>query len=498
MVPKLFRSGKSFKTLGAYLLHDADKASTSDRVRWTHTLNLASDQPSLAIDEMLWTYRSAEDLKREAGGKTGGRPLKDPVRHFSLNWHVSENPTREHMIETVEAFLKHMGWEDHQAVIVCHADKHPHVHVMLNAVHPETGRALNSTFERRRAQEWAKQYERDHEAVFCEERLKPVEERDQSPNRKIWERMKGTEYDFDRSEVERVASDFDYFTRGDETEGNAKEWQALKQHQRHQREHFFIDGKQAYRAVRNAVFREVREEFRAEWREYYRAVREGVHPKTLAILKEDILQRRDHALDERRTEACRELREQRDEDYAGLLANQKDERAKLREWQSDGQRSYWLLDSFHPAPSMPADDPAEATKTRHKDDLTDEFRESAREVFERRVDEKEDEGVREPLEEQSSLHEPSNPGRMKGIGDVGLGIAGALGAIGESLFDGFFGGGEKKVKENQGNRSEPEPKKGHDARRGAEEQTKTEAAAVEETKLLAYWRERRERKRERD
>jgi len=29
------------------------------------------------------------------------------------------------MIATVESFLAHMGWKDHQALIVCHTDKHP-------------------------------------------------------------------------------------------------------------------------------------------------------------------------------------------------------------------------------------------------------------------------------------------------------------------------------------------------------------------------------------
>src|ERR1700754_1422052 len=115
MVPKLRPSGKSFKSLALYLLHDPAKAKTSERVGWTHTLNMAADSPSLAVDEMLWTLRAAEDLKRQAGVRAGGRHLKNPVKHFALNWHRSETPTREHMIATVESFLGHMGWKDHQA-----------------------------------------------------------------------------------------------------------------------------------------------------------------------------------------------------------------------------------------------------------------------------------------------------------------------------------------------------------------------------------------------
>ena len=54
-----------------------------------------------------------------------------------------------------------MKWQEHQALLVAHEDKHPHVHVMLNVVHPETGLRLDDNFERRRAQAWALDYERE-------------------------------------------------------------------------------------------------------------------------------------------------------------------------------------------------------------------------------------------------------------------------------------------------------------------------------------------------
>src|SRR5882757_2929490 len=105
MVPKLFSGGKSFKSLAAYLLHDANRAGTNQRVKWSHTLNMAADAPALAVDEMLWTARARDALKRTAGAARGGRRLENPVKHFSLNLHPSQNPTRDHMIETVESFL---------------------------------------------------------------------------------------------------------------------------------------------------------------------------------------------------------------------------------------------------------------------------------------------------------------------------------------------------------------------------------------------------------
>jgi hypothetical protein len=118
--------------------------TTADRVDWTHTLNLANDHIPSAVDEMLWTCRAADQLKREAGIGAGGRRLESPVKHFSLNWHPSDQPSREEMVEAVESLLQHLGWEDRQAALIAHNDKdYAHVHVMLNAVSPVDGRTFS-------------------------------------------------------------------------------------------------------------------------------------------------------------------------------------------------------------------------------------------------------------------------------------------------------------------------------------------------------------------
>jgi hypothetical protein len=361
MVPKFFPAGKSFKKLAAYLLHDPDKAKTSDRLKWTHTLNLASDSPSSAIDEMLWTVRGADWLKQHSNVPSGGRPLENPVKHFSLNWHPSQTPTCEHMIEVVESFLSHMGWHEHQALIFNHIDKpHAHVHVMLNAVHPDTGRALDTSFEKRRAQEWAKGYEREQSLIFCEERLKPKEERQESPTREAWEKMKRSEREHDRAEYRRIRGDFDYFVRHDDDKGKAREWEALKAHQRAEREAFFKEGKQAYRSVRNQVFREVRDEFRGQWNAYYAAMRSGGDKASLAELKLALIKAQNRAMDERRQTGCDHLREKRDHAYDAILAQQKVDRGELGRRQQQGLRTPLLMDVIHSAPE-PARTPREQT-----------------------------------------------------------------------------------------------------------------------------------------
>jgi hypothetical protein len=150
MIIRILSNGKSFKGAAAYLTHDPD-ADTSKRVEWTHTLNLANEDVPSAVNEMVWTARDAELLKQEAGVRAGGRATETPVKHFSLNWAPEDKPTPKHMIETTQEFLRHMGWHEHQAIIVAHNDKsYAHAHVLLNCVHPETGLKLDDGFEQRR------------------------------------------------------------------------------------------------------------------------------------------------------------------------------------------------------------------------------------------------------------------------------------------------------------------------------------------------------------
>jgi Relaxase/Mobilisation nuclease domain len=486
VVPKLFASGKSFKSLAAYLLHDAEKAQTSERVRWTHTLNLASDEPGLAVHEMLWSYRAAEDLKRQAGVKAGGRQLKNPVRHFSLNWHPSETPSSQHMIETVENFLAHMGWQEHQALIVCHDDKHPHVHVMVNSVHPETGRALDTSFEKRRAQAWALAYERQHELIFCEERLKPAAERTPSPTRESWRKLREYEQEDDKTEAARLEPD--YFDRHDTGDHAAREWVALKNYQREQREEFFVEGREAYREVRKQAYREVRAEMREKWRGYYQAHKAGADPEKLSAWKAGLLTQQHTMLDERRQEACSRLREQRDEDYRALLDRQKEERAELTERQRDGLPSYSLLDLLYPG---------ERDADRQEDQVAEPSREEQPSPASPRKPRREQAKERDRTEPEAEARAGVEQVGVRGAGDMAGGAAAALAAVGERLFDGFFGGAKPVAPNRRQERVEAATQR-RDAARSSATQTMAEARQAEETKQAEWWEERKKRRRERD
>ena len=497
MIIRLMKAGKSFKALGRYLLTDP-KAKTAERVAWTHTLNLASEMPGEAIHEMYWTYRAADQLKRENGIRPGSTPLKNPVKHLSLSWSREHPPSPEHMLQTVKAFLKRMGWDQHQALVVCHDDKHPHLHVMLNAVDPATGRALDTSHEWRRAQKFALDYEQAQGRIECKQRLLPESERQPAPTRQAWQKMTAAERQLEQDEAVRMTRAPDYFDRGDPAHWKAKEWEALRGYQKDQRTEFFAGGKRAYREVRNRVFREARTEMRDQWNTWYRLRREGCDLNLLGEIKKGILERQNEELEKRREAACKELREQRDTEYAGILQSQREERARLRQRQDEALRTYDLLDHGHEAVGRSADRPQEArdrqdrtkaafgaaadetTKTRDTDEKSS-GREEPREAFE--VGPSQADGrVRHPLDVASLLS---------------LGGLGAIAEVGERLFDGFFGGTPAP---------RPKPQSRHtrapendQARATERHQRATEAQAEETARLHAYWEERRRsRGRDRD
>ena len=115
MNPAAATKGKSFAGVVAYITHDIGKSS-DDRVEFTHTINMRTNDPEKAAKVMAWTTLHAPQLKEAAGIKATGKKSKDPVYHFSLNWEPGENPAHEHMVETAKSALAVLGFEGHEAV----------------------------------------------------------------------------------------------------------------------------------------------------------------------------------------------------------------------------------------------------------------------------------------------------------------------------------------------------------------------------------------------
>ena len=56
--------------------------------------------------------------------------------------------------------------------MVSHTDReHPHIHVIVNIVDPETGKAHSLSFSRKKLSEWAENYERERGKIYCDQRV---------------------------------------------------------------------------------------------------------------------------------------------------------------------------------------------------------------------------------------------------------------------------------------------------------------------------------------
>jgi Relaxase/Mobilisation nuclease domain len=442
VIVKILSAGKSFKGLATYLTHDP-KAKTQDRVAWTHTLNLANDHVPSAVDELIWTSRHAELLKQEAGIRAGGRATENAVKHLSLNWAPEDKPTKEHMIEATGDFLTHMKWQEHQAIIVAHEDKaHAHVHVMLNVVHPETGLRLNDDFERRRAQTWALEYERENGRIHCEQRLLNADERENSPTRPAWMAFQEKQRDFDRDEKAlRKNGDNTRENNNSENIAEYSEWKKLKEIQKLERQTFFASGKSEFKELRNSIYREVKEEFRDRWSDYYEQRKDGGDVEALAAMKAELVAEQKALLEQRRDEACKELRLSRDGIYRDLLDGQRDNRAGLRARQEAGLDNTLFLERMQ----------------RGRDggfsrDVAAEFREAAEVATSRR-------NVRERTEETATRETRPAGSRagMKSGTDIGARMGETVGMGLISLFESVADGVMGATKEPDKRQPEPGP-----------------------------------------
>ncbi len=178
MIPRIHAGGRGVRGLVAYITHDPSSAgepqpATDERVGLVAGLNLPTDDPHLASLIMARTAADAEAIKQLAGTSSRGRKLKAPFSHLSLSWSPDEpRPDRGEMRRAAEAALKSIGMHACQALLVEHTDTaHPHVHVAVCRVDPETGKACGRKNDARKLSTWAAKYERSRERVQVPNRI---------------------------------------------------------------------------------------------------------------------------------------------------------------------------------------------------------------------------------------------------------------------------------------------------------------------------------------
>jgi hypothetical protein len=178
MVPAITAGGRSFRGAFLYYAHDKRRDGetvrlTTARVAWIETANLPTGDPERAWRIMAHTALAQAELKAAAGTKATGRKLKHPVFAYSLAWRPGERPAKAEMMEAARASLKAQGLEQHQAIILCHTDEpQAHVHIIVNRVHPATGKAATLSNSKLKLSQWAEGYERERGKILCPQRVK--------------------------------------------------------------------------------------------------------------------------------------------------------------------------------------------------------------------------------------------------------------------------------------------------------------------------------------
>ncbi len=156
--------GSSFAGVLRYVLRDAGPEDW----RGSFGMMLPLDR---AAGEMDHTYEALH-----LGGTRRGPKTRRPVLHAVLGWHPDDLEwlTRDHLATSVSDALRHLGLAEHHAVWVTHTDTgRPHVHLVVNLVHPETGSVARLGLVKKRMSAYCAAYEQALGDIRCNRRFEP-------------------------------------------------------------------------------------------------------------------------------------------------------------------------------------------------------------------------------------------------------------------------------------------------------------------------------------
>ena len=234
MIPRVAKLGTGFVGAGMYYMHnkreeDAQKsenkrpsaaeyflsdkgpAQSADRVGFTATRNLSTDDPLTALRQMAFTAAHARDIRIAAVAASAkaagisydayvkatnpfrGRKGSKPVYSLSLSFEPGDKTaTKENMLKAADEVRHVLGLQDHQCVIIQHTDtKHPHVHLVINRVNQHTGKYAPVSNDRLKLSEWALDWEQRHGKVVCPQRPENWKKRDRNTAAKQTARAAG-------------------------------------------------------------------------------------------------------------------------------------------------------------------------------------------------------------------------------------------------------------------------------------------------------------------
>ena len=182
-------SSASFGALGSYLESGKGGVPADERVAWVESSGVVRD-----VDGTANAERAARVMEATADRTP---QCTEPCYHVSISFDKRDLPggptdpaSREAMLGVAEDTLRDLGLEQHQVVIVAHGDRdHPHMHLMVNRVHPETGKTWDRWQDRVRLEKSLRVQERARgfrEVPGQLGRLEGQERPVRSPSRGAW------------------------------------------------------------------------------------------------------------------------------------------------------------------------------------------------------------------------------------------------------------------------------------------------------------------------
>lgn len=182
MNPTKVSRGSSFKGAASYLLAGHIGEENPDRVAWSATQNVGTEDIRIAAKIMAATWYDADEVKRANGWDGRGRgTTKKPVLHLVMSWDEGQRPDAPHMEQAARDMLKHMGLETAQAAMVGHNDSdHAHVHIIVNMIDPDTGTNIDLGNDKRKMQSFALDYSKAHGIESSPNRARNRELRDEA------------------------------------------------------------------------------------------------------------------------------------------------------------------------------------------------------------------------------------------------------------------------------------------------------------------------------
>lgn len=141
--------GSGFKGLLRYLHQGRKGEDNPHRVIWSEARNLPSTDPQVVAGIMRATAEQSHRASK-------------PVYHLPISWPPEEQPPKEVQMQVAETLLADLGLSEHQHLIVAHDDGDcPHIHIVVNTVHPETKRVWNAWRDMYRIMESLERQERE-------------------------------------------------------------------------------------------------------------------------------------------------------------------------------------------------------------------------------------------------------------------------------------------------------------------------------------------------